>query len=227
MPIAVVTPIIPIRKSTQANGTPHRARPIPEITCDCNTVVYSLVMACSTCQGGIAYGWDVWSQQCDMVLISQYLGGIPQGTAIPHWAFYNVTSLNKEQFDNGNAQNIGRDPEVTAAVPQPKIPHKTTAIIGGVIGVVSLLIGIFAAYFGIKRCRENQGRKQEGQWDNLFEPPFVPEIPHVLEPPPALEQLHTLGPQLAPQRRRWIPDEYLRLPSGAVTWASRAGGSRP
>lgn len=163
-----------------------------DTTCDCNTVVYSLVMACSTCQGGLSYGWDKWEQECGDVLISDYSGDIPQGTAIPHWAFYNVTLLSKEQFDNTNAQSIGRDPEAMPTPPKSsagpnftgqngKHSGNTAAIVGGVIGGVGgfILISI-AVFFGILWWRKNE-KKAQGQWDfpggydaNLKMPPQSP-----------------------------------------------------
>jgi len=138
--------------------------------CDCDTVMYSLSMACSTCQQGIAYEWERWIKQCNTVMISNYSGDIPQGTAIPHWAFYNVTLLNNHTFDNANAQSIGREPE--AKPPQTSAASsssKTALIIGGAVGGVVLLIIIpIIVYFGLRWRRRDKERKTQaqGQWDH-------------------------------------------------------------
>jgi len=144
-----------------------------DLSCDCDTVMYSLVMACSTCQTGIAYGWDLWVKQCDTVLISDYSGVIPKGTAIPHWAYYNVTLLDNQEFDNNKSQSIGRDPE---AKPPPLkgstgsgkkgMSKKTGAIICGAVGGVCLLIMIsIGVYLGLRWRRKAKERELRGQWD--------------------------------------------------------------
>ena len=65
--------------------------------------------------------WDIWVKQCNTALVSEwvpplrllhqcfhrilndlskrYSGGIPQGTAVPHWAFYNVTVRDLHAFN--------------------------------------------------------------------------------------------------------------------------------
>lgn len=143
----------------------------------------SLVTTCSLCQGGGIYGWEAWEADCNTVLIAEYSGVIPQGTAIPHWAFYNVTLLDKQQFDVNNAQNIGRDPE-TLPTPQKTSStgpyptgstagagkdssRRTAAIIGGVVGGIGGLIIIpVAVYFLYRWRRKVNERRLQRQWDH-------------------------------------------------------------
>jgi len=141
-----------------------------DMTCDCDTVMYSLIMACINCQGGLEYGWEGWATNCDTVLISAYSGTIPPGTAIPHWAFYNVTLLNDQQYDDNNAQSIGRDPEATPSVSSSTsntkskgIPKQTAAIIGGVVGGVGFLIIVTAAYCLYQWWHMNKENNQQAQ----------------------------------------------------------------
>jgi hypothetical protein len=47
----------------------------------------------------------------------RYPGDIPQGTAVPRWAFFNVTRLPDTLYDDNNAKSVGRDPE---AFPKPQ-----------------------------------------------------------------------------------------------------------
>jgi len=82
-----------------------------DLDCDCNTVMYNLYMACSSCQGGQIYSWTAWIAACTSVYVSQYPGTIPQGTAIPHWAFFNVTSSVNQTYDQSTMMLAGRDPE--------------------------------------------------------------------------------------------------------------------
>jgi len=60
-------------------------------TCKCNTVMYSLYMACTACQNMTIESWSFWHQHCDQVYVAQYPDHIPSGTTIPGWAYFNVT----------------------------------------------------------------------------------------------------------------------------------------
>ena len=80
-----------------------------EQSCQCNTVMYryrasrpgrkqaliaescSLYMACTACQNVTTQPWGFWSQFCPEVYVAQYPEPIPANTAVPHWAFLNVT----------------------------------------------------------------------------------------------------------------------------------------
>jgi len=201
-----------------------------DLACDCDTVMYSLTMACSTCQDGIAYGWDSWIPQCNTVLISDYSGNIPQGTAIPHWAFYNVTLLNNQEFDNLVAESIGRNPEALPNVPTPSVantskgaPHNTHAIIGGVVGAIGFLT-IVAACFGCLWWRKNEERKLRRQWDGEKISPYSPTtLRHTSNV--------STGPPLASNRpfhSRVPPSIPARTQNRPVTWVTPIpnGGQR-
>jgi len=84
------------------------------LKCDCNTVIYSLYSACEACQDAPTRSWGEWSQNCNDVYVAQYPFNIPGGTAIPRWAFINVTG---GSFDATDAQNVGRDPEAVGNFP--------------------------------------------------------------------------------------------------------------
>jgi len=209
-----------------------------DLTCDCDTVMYSLTMACSTCQGGIAYGWDLWIQQCNTVLISDYSGYIPQGTVVPRWAFYNVTLLDNEEFDNGNAQNIGRDPEALPDVPTPSAtnestagaPRNTPAIIGGVVGGVGLLIIIVTVYFGYRWWRKNERMKQQRQWDNqgAYESQWStsPHSPTSTKYAPSISTLPPLSPNRGFQPRV-LPSMPPQTANRPATWVTPISNDDP
>ncbi|KAF9790681.1 hypothetical protein BJ322DRAFT_406973 [Thelephora terrestris] len=103
---------IPPINSTQ-NYVPPQLDSTYDLTCDCDTVMYSLYMACTTCQGGVIYSWTKWIAQCTTVYVTQYPHNIAQGTAIPHWAFYDVTTLPTETYNDTVAISVGRNPEAT------------------------------------------------------------------------------------------------------------------
>lgn len=83
--------------------------------CQCNTVQYSLYMACTACQNVTTQTWSFWSQFCDQVYVTQYPETIPSSTAVPHWAYLNYTVGDK--FDPVTAKAAGGLPEVLAPVP--------------------------------------------------------------------------------------------------------------
>ncbi|RPD62059.1 hypothetical protein L226DRAFT_571434 [Lentinus tigrinus ALCF2SS1-7] len=86
-------------------------------TCDCNTVIYSLLEACQLCQAGgsqIVLPWEEYSANCTDVGLSLYPNPIPPGTAIPSWAFQDVTV--KGAFDVAEAELTGDSPESTASL---------------------------------------------------------------------------------------------------------------
>ncbi|KAI6132221.1 hypothetical protein EDD16DRAFT_1535435 [Pisolithus croceorrhizus] len=57
--------------------------------CECNTVTYSLMSACATCQNGTHVDWPAWILNCSTSYVG-YPESIPSGTAIPHWAYQDV-----------------------------------------------------------------------------------------------------------------------------------------
>ncbi|KAF9652324.1 hypothetical protein BDM02DRAFT_3109322 [Thelephora ganbajun] len=140
-------------------------------------------MACTACQGEQTQSWTFWGQNCDAVYVTQYPLDIPSGTAIPHWAYLNVTTANR--WDQTAARAVVDQPESTGVVP-PVLTLSTStgstgtktgntpsmntsnnstggggggshvgAIVGGVVGGLAGL-GIFAAiviWFIMKKKR--------------------------------------------------------------------------
>jgi len=85
------------------------------LDCECNTIMYSLFMACTACQGETTQRWTFWSQYCGAVYVTQYPDDIPGGTAVPHWAYLNVTG--SDMWDPAAARVVVGDPESTATKP--------------------------------------------------------------------------------------------------------------
>jgi len=62
-------------------------------SCQCNTVVYSLLSACGACQGSTWITWSQWSFNCSDIYEpsdNTYPDTIPNGTCVPHWAYLDV-----------------------------------------------------------------------------------------------------------------------------------------
>lgn len=83
--------------------------------CGCNTVIYSLYSACEACQTRTVIQWGQWEAYCKVVYVSEYPFNIRGDTAVPRWAFINVTE--QGIFNVTSAENVGRDPEATGTTP--------------------------------------------------------------------------------------------------------------
>ncbi|KAG2369804.1 hypothetical protein BDR07DRAFT_1468401 [Suillus spraguei] len=90
-------------------------------SCECNTVTYSMISACSVCQNGSYLSWSSWSASCSQMSIREYPMPIPAGTRVPNWAYLNVTD---SEFSSSAAQSNGDLPESTATI----VPSTTTVI---------------------------------------------------------------------------------------------------
>ncbi|OAX34707.1 hypothetical protein K503DRAFT_868752 [Rhizopogon vinicolor AM-OR11-026] len=98
--------------------------------CLCSTVTYSMFGACTTCQNNTVENWSVWSTGCSTSLThySVYPLNIPNGTAIPHWAYLDVVT--NDMFNAAAAQRDGDPPESTSTQVQSTISiiSSTTSI---------------------------------------------------------------------------------------------------
>jgi len=180
----------PPLNSSQYYLPPRKDHP-GDMTCDCNTVMYSLYMECALCQGGQIYSWTSWIAACESVYVTQYPSTIPQGTPIPRWAFFNVTLSTGQTYNESNAISIGRNPEETPSpllttsagsgtgslegptstrqpTSTPIVPPNggtnVGAIVGGVVGsIVPLMILGVVAYFYMRHRRQQEAKKQQQQ----------------------------------------------------------------
>ncbi|KAJ7905709.1 hypothetical protein B0H14DRAFT_22147 [Mycena olivaceomarginata] len=135
-------------------------------SCGCSSVFYSLLSACADCQSGIVLRWSSFKANCNTVYVPIFPDNIPSGTAVPHWAYQNVTV--EDGFNSTLAQMQLNAPESTAnaqptttALPSgssstssPKKSH-AGAIAGGVVGgVILLCLVCIAAFWFIRRRRK-------------------------------------------------------------------------
>ncbi|KAI5119184.1 hypothetical protein M0805_000638 [Coniferiporia weirii] len=156
--------------------------------CLCNTVIYSVMGACSTCQNGTIITWDSWSAACSNVYIDTFPEDIPADSAVPGWAYENVTITGlynvTEALDDDSPESTATHVQTTqtavgsSSSPGSTLPasgsgsgsngsHKsssnTGAIAGGVVGGVvgAALIGL-GAFFLWRRNRANANARAAG-----------------------------------------------------------------
>jgi len=112
--------------------------------CWCNTVAYSLMSACSECQGGQAIAWSQYEEYCKTVQVSAFPHPVPAGTRVPHWALVAISG--SALWNPSTAKTVGDAPEIlpgglingpavvptpSTAVPTPNTvaPPPTTPIV--------------------------------------------------------------------------------------------------
>ncbi|KAI9438020.1 hypothetical protein H4582DRAFT_1952141 [Lactarius indigo] len=79
--------------------------------CWCNTVAFSLISACSECQGGQSLFWSEYRQNCARTLEpSTFPNPVPAGTRVPQWALIDITFVNF--WSASTAQLVGDTPEI-------------------------------------------------------------------------------------------------------------------
>ncbi|KAJ7097753.1 hypothetical protein B0H15DRAFT_822516 [Mycena belliarum] len=134
--------------------------------CACSSVFYSLLSACADCQSGKVLTWSTFNANCSTVYPQIYKDSIPSGTAVPHWAYQNVTANNGFNITVAqmqlNAPESTANPKATSTTLPPSpidssSPKKSHAgaIAGGVVGgVVFIFMICMAAFWFIRRSRK-------------------------------------------------------------------------
>ncbi|KAM5540809.1 hypothetical protein V8D89_005453 [Ganoderma adspersum] len=96
--------------------------------CRCNTILFSTIAACATCQGGAndIVPWILYSQNCSAVSIQKYPENIPSGTAIPAWAYLDVRI--NGTFDAAAAEAVAaQDLPESTALPAPSTTQTSSS----------------------------------------------------------------------------------------------------
>ncbi|KAG6377323.1 hypothetical protein JVT61DRAFT_15113 [Boletus reticuloceps] len=99
-------------------------------TCECSSVTYNTLSACSLCQNGTIINWSKWNFNCSTVYPGVFTPGIPSGTAVPQWALQDVTT--SDLFNVTLAQSTGDNPELTATRAQSTNSLTGTSTVGSV-----------------------------------------------------------------------------------------------
>ncbi|KIJ06369.1 hypothetical protein PAXINDRAFT_20436 [Paxillus involutus ATCC 200175] len=80
--------------------------------CQCSTVTYATLSACALCQNQTYIAWSSWDLNCTTFYPSVFPVDIPNGTAIPAWAYQDVVT--SDLFNVTLAETTGDNPESTA-----------------------------------------------------------------------------------------------------------------
>ncbi|KAH9894171.1 hypothetical protein C8Q73DRAFT_836153 [Cubamyces lactineus] len=96
--------------------------PLPDSSCPCNTVLYSLINACALCADvkALQSTFDAWSNfmDCEGTLLKEYPTSlIPSGVIIPLWAFLDLTS--NDDFDVAGAKDVAAQATSTGLAEPP------------------------------------------------------------------------------------------------------------
>jgi len=157
--------------------------------------------------------WGNWSNICSSVFLG-YANPIPSGTAVPNWAFQNVTEAGT--FNVAEAQAAGDLPESTApssstsADSTPTGPSTSAstsssssgstsssdgdktnvgAIVGGVVGaIVFLSVSTYVIFLIIRRSQRQRGNKVRSDSPPILDDSVIPR-PFIIpqsSPPPKL-----------------------------------------
>ncbi|KAI0250875.1 hypothetical protein BJV78DRAFT_526497 [Lactifluus subvellereus] len=146
--------------------------------CKCNTVSYSLLSACSSCQGGSWQYWSEYSFNCTKILApSSFPNPVPDGIRVPQWALLDVTLENN--WDPSKSYAVGGTPEVgpgailgpsgvttvsptttqlkgtstSATTPPGPVKKSSAGTIAGVVGGVTATVAAGLAIFWWRRKR--------------------------------------------------------------------------
>ncbi|KAH9028993.1 hypothetical protein EDB85DRAFT_1892267 [Lactarius pseudohatsudake] len=96
----------PLGLGDTAYAGPSREEVRDAGSCWCNTVAFSLISACSECQGGQSLLWSEYYQNCARILEpSTFPNPVPAGTRVPQWALVDITLAN--DWSPSTAQLVG------------------------------------------------------------------------------------------------------------------------
>ncbi|TDL21359.1 hypothetical protein BD410DRAFT_789792 [Rickenella mellea] len=140
--------------------------------CLCSSILYSLLSACGVCQSHAIITWSRWKTNCTTVYLSVYPEDIPSGTAIPAWAYLDIST--SDIFNPAAAQALQSSPESTASLSRvtqsasganptqngstSTKSSNTGAIAGGVVGGVAVVALAAILILFLIRQRNNKAR---------------------------------------------------------------------
>ncbi|KAJ7904954.1 hypothetical protein B0H13DRAFT_2334400 [Mycena leptocephala] len=161
--------------------------------CACSSVFYSLLSACTECQSGMVTTWKIFTTNCTTVYSQIFPRNIPFGTAVPHWAYQNVTG--DEMFNSTLAQLQLNTPESTET-PQatqtdlpPGLLNTSSSkklnikdVVGGVVGGITMLFVFCVTLFWcIRRRRKAVASSNLVQMPTPY--PSTAEVSHLSTSP--------------------------------------------
>ncbi|KAF9469207.1 hypothetical protein BDZ94DRAFT_1243953 [Collybia nuda] len=95
--------------------------------CQCNTVAYSLMSACGSCQGRTFDSWSTWSANCASVSVNSFPEPIPTSVYVPGWAYLDVKT--NDTFNELLAKQNANTTESTFIPPPTSTSTKPTILL--------------------------------------------------------------------------------------------------
>jgi len=158
------------------SDTAHYSTGANPTACECTTVMYNLFSACAACQVQSVGTWASYNTLCSSVgSDGNFPPGIPNGTAVPEWAFQKVFSSNSFNVSQAQLDAGSNQPDATASssssstssstgagsISNAAPSHHTNvgAIAGGVVGGVLGLGLIIAAVLFFLNKRKRRTRR--------------------------------------------------------------------
>ncbi|TDL21522.1 hypothetical protein BD410DRAFT_294557 [Rickenella mellea] len=151
--------------------------------CQCSSIFYSLMSACGVCQNRTIITWTSWHANCKNIYLTVYPENIPSGTAIPAWAYADVSVLNV--FDPNVTLVLKSSPDSTSSFnpatqtgagpsPSPSNPTHVDSTStkssnigaiagGGVGGVVLIALLALIAFLLIRQRKSNRKNMMEAR----------------------------------------------------------------
>ncbi|KAG2121357.1 hypothetical protein BD769DRAFT_1479018 [Suillus cothurnatus] len=188
--------IVAIPAGTQYTGPPlNGANP-----CQCSTVIYSLTSACGVCQNLIPVTWSSWKTYCSTVFTQSYPMTIPNGTAVPNWAYLDVVNLPESNatspLSGSTTTSLSTSTHAstilyTTILPDLQRPTSKSSDVGATVGgVVGGIVGVgaiagLAAWFLIRRRRSRRVSLAAFSQPQMAQPPrfYNPADPSTFPPP--------------------------------------------
>jgi len=158
------------------SDTAHYSTGPNPTACQCTTVMYDLLSACAACQVQSVSTWVNYNTLCSSVgTDGNFPAGIPNGTAVPEWAFQKVVTSNNFNVSQAQLDAASNPPDVTASSSSSSTTSSTGAsstsnaapshhtnvgaIAGGVVGGVLGLGLIIAAVLFFLNKRKRTSRR--------------------------------------------------------------------
>lgn len=159
---------VPALNSTEFYTGPTLETATP---CRCSSIFYCLISACAVCQGNGYVRWSSWITNCSTAYPMVFPRDLPPGTAVPSWAYEDVTAY--DMFNITVAQAMLAAPESvappvptgTSTTTTPSATHTVTypsrnanagPIAGGVVGGVVFLGLIIALIIWLVQRRRDR-----------------------------------------------------------------------
>ncbi|KAI0091313.1 hypothetical protein BDY19DRAFT_697263 [Irpex rosettiformis] len=136
--------------------------------CNCNTVLYSLLAACGTCQNQGFTTWSKWEANCPTVFVSKFPLSIPSAVSVPQWAYLDVTTADEFNISASLALANEHKPDATSSSNSSGSNsssgssgrHKKSIVgpvVGGVVGgVAGLAIIALGVWFYLRRRNQRK-----------------------------------------------------------------------